>query len=84
MTNDLDRQAVECRLRELEAERETGAKMMADLDAKRTRLGETLLRIDGAIEVLRELLASSGGAAEAEADDTHLELVRGSAVAHGG
>lgn len=43
------------RLTELKAEFENGQKMLADVDARRTELKDTLLRISGAILVLEEL-----------------------------
>ncbi|HEX9736058.1 MAG TPA: hypothetical protein VGG06_29190 [Thermoanaerobaculia bacterium] len=43
------------RLEELRAEFEAGQKMLAELDEKRDRLRESLLRIAGAIQVLEEL-----------------------------
>ncbi|APR88328.1 hypothetical protein A7982_13677 [Minicystis rosea] len=43
------------RLTTLKSEHETGQKMLAELDAKRANLTQTLLRIEGAIQVLREL-----------------------------
>jgi uncharacterized coiled-coil protein SlyX len=49
---------IEERLRALESEYETGQKMLAELEAKRANLTQTLLRIEGARQVLRELLAS--------------------------
>lgn len=48
------------RLRTLEAEYDAGKKMLAELDARRAALTTTLLRIEGAIQVLKEL----GGGAE--------------------
>jgi hypothetical protein len=39
----------------LESEHEAGQRMLAELDAKRAGLVQTLLRIEGAIQVLREL-----------------------------
>jgi predicted nuclease with TOPRIM domain len=57
----MDRQ-VEERLRALEAEYDKGQKMLAELEAKRSSLTQTLLRIEGARQVLRELL--EGRAAE--------------------
>lgn len=50
---------VEERLRELDSEYAKGQKMLEELDARRTNLTQTLLRIDGARQVLRELLAGS-------------------------
>lgn len=51
------REQLELRLKELTAELETGQQMLAELDAKRADLHQTLLRIGGAIQVLSELLA---------------------------
>jgi hypothetical protein len=51
------------RLATLASERETGQKMLADIDARRASLVSTLLRIEGAIQVLTEL----AGPAEPEA-----------------
>ncbi len=48
------------RLASLEAEYEAGKNMLAELDARRAALMNTMLRIEGAIQVLKEL-----GAAEA-------------------
>jgi hypothetical protein len=47
---------LEQRLKELKAEFETGQRMLADLEAKRLELEQTLLRISGAIQVLEEEL----------------------------
>lgn len=68
------REALEKRVAELEAEYRSGQEMLADVEAKRTDLHQTLLRIGGAIQVLRELLeadsepdsavASAGASAE--------------------
>lgn len=44
------------RLKELKSEFESGQKMMNDLQLKQSDLGNTLLRISGAIQVLEELL----------------------------
>jgi predicted nucleic acid-binding Zn-ribbon protein len=53
------RDQLQQRLETLKIELETGEKMLADLDAKRTNLRETLLRISGAIQVLEEELAKA-------------------------
>lgn len=45
------------RMDTLRSEYEAGQKMLADLDSKRQSLSTTLLRIEGAMQVLRELLA---------------------------
>ncbi len=50
------REQLEKRTTELEAEYRAGQQMLAELDAKRTDLQQTLLRISGAIQVLKELL----------------------------
>lgn len=56
------------RVTELEAEYRAGQEMLAELEAKRTDLQQTLLRISGAIQVLREILGadshSAGNGAE--------------------
>lgn len=54
------------RLRTLRQEYETGQKMLAELEARRLELQQTMLRVSGAIQVLEELLA----AAEPAADET--------------
>lgn len=46
------------RLDDLRAEYEAGQKMLAELDAKRVSVTQTLLRIEGAIAVLQELRAA--------------------------
>ena len=48
---------LEQRLKELKKEFEAGQKMLAELDAKRANLQESMLRISGAIQVLEEELA---------------------------
>ena len=53
------RDQLEQRLNSLRTELETGEKMLADLDAKRANLRETLLRISGAIQVLEEELVKA-------------------------
>jgi prefoldin subunit 5 len=49
---------MEQRLQQLRQEFESGQKMLADLDAKKADLQQTLLRISGAIQVLEEMLAA--------------------------
>ncbi len=51
---------VEQRLQQLQQEYESGQQMLADLDAKRANLQQTLLRISGAMQVLQELLSAEG------------------------
>lgn len=50
------RPQLEQRITELESEFQAGQTMLADLHAKQTDLQQTLLRISGAIQVLKELL----------------------------
>jgi len=58
--------AIEKRLAELKAEHEAGQKLMAELEARRAQVAQTMLRIEGAIQVLQELLPSDlNGAATA-------------------
>jgi hypothetical protein len=52
------RAEVERRLGELRSELETGQTMLAELDARRAELQQTLLRIGGAVQVLEELLGN--------------------------
>ena len=49
------REQITERLKTLEAEAEAGQKLLTDLDARRAALTTTLLRIEGAIQVLKEL-----------------------------
>lgn len=46
---------LEQRLAQLKMEAEAGQKMMDELDARRSQLRDTLMRISGAIQVLEEL-----------------------------
>jgi hypothetical protein len=55
---------VQQRLEELRSEFEAGQRMLAELDARRAELQQTLLRIGGAVQVLEELLDTSGAAGE--------------------
>jgi hypothetical protein len=50
------RERIEQRLRELREELEVGRGMMAELDARRSNLHESMLRIGGAVQALEELL----------------------------
>jgi hypothetical protein len=60
MQADDMRTGVEQRLGELRTEFEAGRRMLADLDARRAELQQTLLRIGGAVQVLEELLGPAG------------------------
>lgn len=48
------------RLSELTTELECGQRMMAELESRQSKLRESMLRISGAIQVLRELAAAAG------------------------
>ncbi len=50
------KEQIEARINELKGQLEEGNKMIADLEVKRTNLMYTLLRINGAIQVLEELI----------------------------
>ncbi|NOK17266.1 hypothetical protein [Corallococcus carmarthensis] len=56
--------AIEQRLASLQSEYEAGQKMLAELEAKRSQLTTTLLRIEGAMQVLREVLTPEQPAAD--------------------
>jgi len=55
---------IEEKLKSLESEYEAAQRMLAELESKRARLTQTMLRIEGAMLVLRELIA--GAAAKGE------------------
>ncbi|MBD2681495.1 MULTISPECIES: hypothetical protein [Nostoc] len=55
------RQQLENRLQQLKAEFASGQKVLADLEAKQINVRETLLRIQGAIQVLEEELTKNNG-----------------------
>lgn len=50
------RERLEQRLAELQNELAAGQKMQSDLDTKRAQLQTTMLRIEGAIHVIEEVL----------------------------
>lgn len=50
------KEQIEARINELKGQLEEGNKMIGELEAKRTNLMYTLLRINGAIQVLEELV----------------------------
>lgn len=64
------REQIEQRLADLRNEHETGARMLADLEVREAELRQTLLRIDGAVQVLSELLGDgpADGSADGSAD----------------
>jgi predicted nuclease with TOPRIM domain len=49
---------LQTRLDELQAEFERGKARLAEMEAEEDRLRETLLRISGAIQVLKELIGA--------------------------
>jgi hypothetical protein len=49
------KEKIETRLAELRAEFETGQRMLADLEERREKVRESMLRIAGAIQVLEEV-----------------------------
>ncbi|WP_438033302.1 hypothetical protein [Sorangium sp. So ce204] len=65
------KQRLEERMKQLQAEYDAGQKVVADLDTRRQGVASTLLRIEGAMQVLREMLEQErsgeapGAAAEA-------------------
>jgi uncharacterized coiled-coil protein SlyX len=58
------RDQLEARLQELDQDYAVGERRLRDLDQQQVQLRETLLRIAGAIQVLRELLEAPEHAAE--------------------
>jgi prefoldin subunit 5 len=62
------KERIEARLAELREEFETGQHMLADLDDKREKLRESMLRIAGAIQVLEEMAGEGGGSGKEERD----------------
>ena len=50
------REKIEARLCELREELEVGRGMLAELDARRSNLHDSMLRIGGAVQALEELL----------------------------
>jgi predicted nuclease with TOPRIM domain len=48
------------RLEELKKEYETGQARLRELEAETNHVGETMLRISGAIQVIQEMLNDSG------------------------
>ncbi|OPX45562.1 hypothetical protein CLHUN_09410 [Ruminiclostridium hungatei] len=54
------KELLEKRVNELKNEFENGQKILEELDAKRTNLTQTLLRISGAIQALEGLLPKEG------------------------
>jgi len=55
------REQITERLKTLQVEAEAGQKLLADLDARRAALTTTLLRIEGAIQVLKQARGKAHG-----------------------
>ncbi len=58
------KEQLEQRLKELKTEFEAGQRMLAEQEAKLANLRESLLRINGAIQVLEEELAKGNQASD--------------------
>ena len=69
------------RLQELQQEFESGRQMLADLQAKEEKLQQTLLRISGAMQVLKELLeAEEEPSVNRDVSDVEVEPLAGDRV----
>jgi hypothetical protein len=67
------KERIEARLAELRTEFETGQRMLAELEEKRGKLRESMLRIAGAIQVLEEVGRKGEGEAETEKEESHVQ-----------
>jgi predicted nuclease with TOPRIM domain len=70
------RQQIQARLEELKKELEAGQAELQKVEMQRTYLRETVLRIDGAVQVLEELLAGGPHAKADEAVSTGEDQLR--------
>jgi hypothetical protein len=66
------RDQLQARLAELEAEFEIGERRWHEVELQQTRLRETLMRMSGAIQVLREILDGPGSGDSPESGSTSL------------
>jgi len=66
---------LEERLKTLETEFENGKKMMLELEARETALRSSLLRISGAIQVLREFVQSGNAEPPAMPDQSERNVI---------
>ena len=66
---------LEERLKALESEFETGKKMLAELEAREATLRSSLLRISGAIQVLREFIPKTDSVDVPEQSEPQTSLV---------
>ena len=73
----LNRSQIETRLHELRLEQERGYGRLAGLEREREQLRETLLRIQGAIQVLDELRRTEGVAADPAGPSDATRVARG-------
>ena len=69
------REKLEKRLQQLKAEFESGQKVLADLETKQANVRETLLRIQGAIQVLEEELSEDNNNNGAISEPETLEVL---------
>ncbi|HEX4961808.1 MAG TPA: hypothetical protein VF173_13275 [Thermoanaerobaculia bacterium] len=64
------KEKIESRLAELRTEFETGQRMLAELEEKREKLRESMLRIAGAIQVLEEMIEQEDASHASESRDS--------------
>ena len=62
------REQLEARRAELQAEYERGQQLRASMQQEQVKLEQTLLRIDGAIQLCNEVLTQPAAPAETEVD----------------
>lgn len=67
------KEQLEQRLTELKAEFASGQQVLADLEAKQANVRETLLRIQGAIQVLEEEIAKTEQEENIDLQETSIE-----------
>ncbi len=66
------KEQIEQRLEQLKAEFESGKKVLVDLETKEANVRETLLRMQGAIQVLEEELAKNNGVTSSESENAEM------------
>ncbi len=62
------KEQIEARINELKGQLEEGNKMIGELEARRTNLMYTLLRMNGALQVLEELIQKDNNAEHPKED----------------